>query len=132
MELLSKSSGKWQNVIAVTVSHVFGKRIIITEKTIGELLYLDHREGIRIRGRNEKDDFISKVINKEIFTDFEPTKPSSEYKSLSLVPKLKIWYWILLTCINPEPLNIHHDYINADQKYFLYHLQNKDKLCLPS
>src|ERR1044072_2567852 len=71
------------------VSHVFGKRIVITEKTIGELLCLDHREGIRIRGRDEKDDFISKVINKEIFTDFEPAKPSSEYKSLSLVPKLK-------------------------------------------
>src|ERR1044072_5800806 len=42
------------------VSHVCGKRVIITEKTIGELLCLDHREGIRIRGRNEKDDFISK------------------------------------------------------------------------
>src|ERR1044072_8319830 len=114
------------------VSHVFGKRIVITEKTIGELLCLDHREGIRICGRDEKDDFISKVINKEIFTDFESTKPSSEYKSLSLVPKLKIWYRILLTCINPKPLNIHHDHINADQKYFLYHLQNKDKLCLPT
>src|ERR1044072_3691123 len=74
------------------VSHVFGKRIIIIEKTIGELLCLDHREGIRIRGRNEKDDFISNVINKEIFTDFEPTKPPSEYKSISLVPKLRIWY----------------------------------------
>ena len=100
-------------------------------KTIGDLFFLDHREGIRIHGRNE-DDFISNVINKEIFTDFEPSKPSSEYKSLSLVPKLTIWYRILLTCINPKPLNIHHDHINADQKYFLYHLQNKDKLCLPS
>src|ERR1044072_6795628 len=79
------------------VSHVFGKRIVITEKTIGELLCLDHSEGIRIRRRDEKDEFISKVINKEIFTNFEPTKPSSEYKSLSLVPKLKIWYRILLT-----------------------------------
>src|ERR1044072_7110245 len=113
------------------VSHVFRKRIIITEKTIGDLFFLDHREGIRIHGRNE-DDFISNVINKEIFTDFEPSKPSSEYKSTSLVPKLRIWYRILLTCINPEPLDTHSDYINADQKYFLYHLQSKDKLCLPT
>src|ERR1044072_9098352 len=45
------------------VSHVFGKRIVITEETIGDLFFLDHREGIRIRGRKE-DDFISKVINK--------------------------------------------------------------------
>src|ERR1044072_2957654 len=81
------------------VSHVLGKRIIITEKTIGELLGLNHREGIRIGGRSDQDDFINMVVNKEIFTDFEPTKPSSEYKTLTLVPKLKIWHRILLTCI---------------------------------
>src|ERR1044072_3505225 len=114
------------------VSHILGKRIIITEETLGKLFCLDHREGIRIGGRNEKDEFISKVINKEIFTDFDPTKPPSEYKSTSLVPKLRIWYRILLTCINPKPLDLHHDHINADQKYLLYHLQNKDKLCLPA
>ena len=114
------------------VSHVFGKRIIITEKTIGDLLCLDHREGIRTGGRNEKDEFIDKVINKEIFRDFDPTKPSSKYKSISLVPMLRIWYRILLTCINPKPLNLHPEHLNADQKYFLYHLKNKDKLCLPA
>src|ERR1044072_7869044 len=45
---------------------------------------------------------------------------------------LKIWYRILLTCINPKPLNLHPDHLNADHKYFLYHLKNKDKLCLPA
>ena len=60
------------------VSHILGKGIIITEETLGKLICLDHREGIRIGGRNEKDNFISKVINKEIFIDFEPTKPSSK------------------------------------------------------
>src|ERR1044072_6720676 len=114
------------------VSHVHGKRIIITEKTIGELLCLDHNKGIRIRGRNENNDFIRNVIDKEIFIDFDPTKPSSEYKSISLVPKLRIWHRILLTCINPTPLNLHPDHLNADQKYFLYHIKNKDKLCLPA
>src|ERR1044072_5544409 len=114
------------------VSHECGKRVIITKKSIGELLGLDHREGIRIYGRDEKDEFIDKVINKEIFRDFEPTKPASEYKSISLVPKLRIWFQILLTCINPKPLNPHPEHLNADQKYFLYHLKNKDKLCLPA
>src|ERR1044072_2313124 len=114
------------------VSHICGKRVIITEKTIGELLCLDHNKRIRIRGRNENNDFISNVINKEIFTDFDPSKPPSEYKSISLVLKLRIWYQILLTCINPKPLNLLPENLNADQKYFLYHLKNKDKLCLPA
>src|ERR1044072_4250330 len=114
------------------VSHFLGKRIIITEKTIGELFGLNHREGIRIGGRNDKEEFINMVVNKEIFTDFESTKPSSEYKPLTLVPKLRIWHQILLTCINPRPPNLYHDYINANQKCFLYHLQNQDKLCLPA
>src|ERR1044072_8529011 len=113
------------------VSHVLGRRIIITEKTIGDLFLLDHREGIRIHGSNE-DDFICNVINKAIFKDFEPSKLSSEYKPTSLVPMLRIWHRIFLTCINPVPLDTHSDLINADQKYFLYHLQKKDKLCLPT
>src|ERR1044072_189223 len=108
------------------VSHDSGKRVIITEKTIGDLLGLDHREGIRIGGRNEKDEFISNVIDTEIFIDLDPTKPTSEYKSISLVPKLRIWYQILINCINPKPLNLISENLNADQKYFLYHLKNKD------
>src|ERR1044072_3086693 len=114
------------------VSHVRGKRIIITEKTIGELLCLDHTKGIRIRGRNENNDFISNVIDKEIFIDLNPTKPPSEYKSISLVPKLRIWYQILINCIIPKPLNLLAENLNADQKYFIYHIKNKDKLCLPA
>src|ERR1044072_6482157 len=73
------------------VSHVLGKRIIITEKTIGHLLSLSHREGMRISGRNDKGNFVDKVVNKKIFTDFESTKPSSSYKPQTLVPKLRIW-----------------------------------------
>jgi hypothetical protein len=114
------------------VSHVHGKRIIITEKTIGELLCLDHNKGIRIRGRNKNNDFVSNVINKEIFIDFDPSKPPSEYKSISLVPKLRIWYQILINCINPKPLNLLSENLNADQKYFLYHIKKRDKLCLPA
>src|ERR1044072_6959259 len=113
------------------VSHVLGKCIIITKKTIGQLLSLNHREGIRISGRNDKREFVNKVVNKKIFTDFEPTKLSSAYKPQTLVPRLRIWHRILLTCINLRPLNFSPHYINANQKCLLYHLQNKDKLCLP-
>src|ERR1044072_3426245 len=112
------------------VSHICGKRVNITEKTIGELLCLDHNKGIRICGRNENNDFISNVIDKEIFIDLDPTKPPSEDKSISLVPKLRIWYQILINCINPKPLNLLSENLNADQKYFIYHIKNKDKLCL--
>src|ERR1044072_6935772 len=114
------------------VSHVLGKRIIITEKIIGQLLDLNHREGIRISGRNDKGKFVSTVVNKEIFTDFDPTKPSSEYNPQTLVPKLRIWHRILLTCINPRRLTFSSDHINANQKCIMYHLQNNDKLCLPA
>src|ERR1044072_1329041 len=114
------------------VSHVLGKRIIITEKTIGQLIGLNHREGIRISGRNDKGGFINRVVNKKIFTDFDPTKLSSAYKPQTLLPKLRIWHRILLTCINPRPLNFSPDYINANQKCILYPLQNKNKLCLPA
>ena len=72
------------------------------------------------------------MIDKEIFIDLDPTKPTSEYKSISLVPKLRIWYQILINCINPKPLNLHPEHLNADQKYFLHHIKNKDKLCLPA
>src|ERR1044072_7684175 len=51
------------------VSHVLGKRIIITEKAISKLLGLNHREGIRINGRENKSKFISTTVNKMIFTD---------------------------------------------------------------
>src|ERR1044072_7212809 len=114
------------------VSHVLGKRFIITEQTIGELLGLNHREGIRIGGRSDKEEFINSVVNKKIFIDLGSTEQSSEFKPLALVPKLRIWHRILLTCINPRPLNLYSDYLNGNQKYFLYHLLNNDKLCLPA
>src|ERR1044072_1608256 len=87
------------------VSHVLGKRIIISEKTIGELFGLNHRSEEHTSERNDKGKFINKVVNKKIFTDFECTKPSSPYKPQTLVPKLRNWHRILLTCINPRPLN---------------------------
>ena len=114
------------------VSHVLGKRIIITKQTIGELLGLNHQEGVRIGGRSDKDEFINSVVNKKIFLDFGSTEQSSEYKPTTLMPKLRIWHRILLTCINPRPLNLYSDYLNANQMCFLYHLQNNDKLCLPA
>src|ERR1044072_660223 len=114
------------------VSHVLGIRIISTEQTIGELFGLNHREGIKIGGRSDKEEFINSVVNKKIFIDLDSTEQSSEYKPLTLMPKLRIWHRILLTCINHRPLNLYSDYLNAHHKYFRSHLQNNDKLCLPA
>ena len=65
------------------VSHVLGKRIIITEKTIGQLIGLNHREGIRISGRNDKGGFINRVLNRKSSLTSNP--PSSH---LRINPKL--------------------------------------------
>src|ERR1044072_3235835 len=65
------------------VSHVLGKRIIITEKTIGQLIGLNHREGIRISGRNDKGGFINRVLNRKSSLTSNP--PSSH---LRISPRL--------------------------------------------
>ena len=70
------------------VSHVLGKRIIITEKTIAQLLGLPHLGGKRIYGKDNTHPFVRTIINKELFSDFDPKK--KEYKVKNLFPKLRI------------------------------------------
>ena len=89
------------------VSHVLGERIIITEKSIAQLLGLQHLGGKRILGKDIKSSFVKNTIHKEIFTY------SSSDKAKSLIPKLRIWHKILLGCINPRPSTSSSDYINA-------------------
>src|ERR1044072_142068 len=67
------------------VSHVLGERLMITEKSIAQLLNLPHLGGKRILGKDIKSSFVKNTINKEIFTDF------SSDKAKSLIPKLRIW-----------------------------------------
>src|ERR1044072_9088430 len=111
------------------VSHV-GKRIIITEKTIAQLLGLTHLAGKRIYGKENKSSFVRKTIDKELFSDFDPQK--KEYKVKTLFPKLRIWHKVILGCINPRPSTSSSDYINANQKYIMYYLIKHEKICLPS
>ena len=112
------------------VSHVLGKRIIITEKTIAQLLGLTHLEGLRVHGK-EKDMSTAarNFLNKELYTDYSPEK--TDYKLKTLHPKLRTWHRIILGCINPRPSTNSADYINTNQKYMLYCLKKHKKLCLP-
>src|ERR1044072_8539168 len=112
------------------VSHVLGQRIIITEKTIAQLLGLPHLGGKRIYGKDNKHPFVRTIIHKELFSNF--TSERTEYKTKTLYPKLRIWSKIILGCINPRPSTSSSDYVNANQKYMLYYLINHDKICLPS
>jgi hypothetical protein len=112
------------------VSHVLGQRIIITEKTIAQLLGLPHLSGKRIYGKENKCPFVRNTINKELFSDFSPEK--TDYKTKTLYPKLRTWHKIILGCINPRPSTNFSDYINANQKYILYYLIKHEKIYLPS
>jgi hypothetical protein len=114
------------------VSHVLGIRIIITEKYIAQLLGLNHREGLRVHGK-EKDmpTAARNFLHKELYEDYSPEKPKSEYKVKTLFAKLRAWHKIILGCINPRPPTNSADYINTNQKYMLYCLVKSKKLCLP-
>jgi hypothetical protein len=112
------------------VSHVLGHRIVITEKTIAQLLTLPHLGGKRIQGKDNKSSHVRKVINKEIFSNFSSDK--KEYKAKDFIPSCRTWHKIILGCINPRPFTSSSDYINANQKYMLYYLMKHDRICLPS
>src|ERR1044072_1510736 len=70
------------------VSHVLGKKIVITEKTIAQLLGLKHKEGIRI---SEKEKNISAMLknslNHALYT--EKAIEDSEYTVKTLQPELR-------------------------------------------
>src|ERR1044072_6804199 len=114
------------------VSHVLERRIIITEKYIAQLLGLNHRERLRVYGK-EKDMPTAawNFLHKELYDDYSPEKLKSEYKVKTLFSRLRAWHKIILGCINPRPPTNSVDYINTNQKYMLYCLLKKKKLCLP-
>src|ERR1044072_1565818 len=52
------------------VSHVLGKKIIITEKIITQLLGLSHGEGIKISGKDKKiSEASKKFLNSNLYTE---------------------------------------------------------------
>ena len=113
------------------VSHVLGRRIVITEKSIAELLGLGHLQGLRVH-RKEKDMHAGAInfLHKELYSDYSPEK-QKKYKVKTLLPKLRAWHRIILGCLNPRPPTNSADYINTTQKYMLYCLKKNKKLCLP-
>src|ERR1044072_8476393 len=114
------------------VSHVLGRRIIITEESIALLLGLPKSEGLRVQGK-EKDMPKGAInfLHKELYSDYSPEKPRKEYKVKTLLPKFRAWHRIILGCINPRPPNSSDDYINGNLKYMLHCLIKHKKLCLP-
>src|ERR1044072_2432264 len=112
------------------VSHVLGKKNIITEKTIAQLLGLKHKEGIRISGKEKNiSEMLKNSLNHALYT--EKAIEDSEYTVKTLQPELRIWHRIILGCINPRFSTNSADYINNHQKFMLYCLKKNKKICLP-
>src|ERR1044072_7079024 len=112
------------------VSHVLGKKVVITEKLIARLLELNHREGKVIAGK-EKDmsDEERNVLNSYLYKGYK--KDEFVYPLKSLRPPLRAWFRIIISCITPRPSGNSADYINIHQKYMLYCLCTDKKICLP-
>src|ERR1044072_4107162 len=107
-------------------------KIVITEKSIAELLGLPHLQGLRVHGKeSDLPDEAINLVHKEIYADYAPEKPKKQYKVKTLQPKFRAWHKILLGCLNPRPHTSSADYININQKYYLYCLKKGKKLCLP-
>src|ERR1044072_5603903 len=112
------------------VSHVLGRKVVVTEKLIARLLQLNHREGIVIAGK-EKDmsDTDRNVLISYLYKGFE--KNVFSYPLKSLRPPLRAWFRIIMSCITPRPSGNAADYVNIHQKYMLYCLCTDQKICLP-
>lgn len=113
------------------VSHVLGRRIVITEISIAKLLKMEKLRGRQIHGVDNKSALIKSQINKEICTTYNEQRADSNYKFKDLHPNLKVWQKIILTYIHPRPLQNSKDYFNATQKYILYSLKTRQPGCLP-
>ena len=110
--------------------YVMNRKIVITEKSIADLISHDGK-GKRIHSAKitaKREVVISPVIFKEE-TNFEDDKgPSAK----DLTRNLRVWFKIILGCINHKPSTYSYDYINTCQKFMLFFLEKGVKLRLPS
>jgi hypothetical protein len=114
------------------VSHVLGRKIIITEESIAQLLGLRHLDGKRFHVKDsDLSDAMTNFLHSILYSDYSPEKEKKKYKVKTLKPKFRAWHKIILGCINPRPLSNSADYINMNQKYMLYCLDKKKKISLP-
>lgn len=106
------------------------RNIVITEKPIADLIDHDGK-GKRFHSATiiaERDVDISLVIFK-VETNFTDEKgPSAK----DLTNNLRVWFKIILGCINHMPSTNSYDYINTRQKIMLFLLKKGVKLGLPS
>ncbi|XP_057445377.1 uncharacterized protein LOC130737580 [Lotus japonicus] len=110
------------------VSHILGRRIVITERSIAQLLGMDQVKAKRFQSVDNKMSGIRKTVNKELFGNWQLKK--TEYKASDLYANLRVWFKIILTCINPRPLTSSSDYICTTQKVMLYFIKKKLSLWL--
>lgn len=111
-------------------SYVMNRKMVITEKSIANLIGHDGK-GKRVHSATisaKRDTDISLVIFKE-GTNFADEKGPSEK---DLTNNLRVWFKIILGCINHIPSTNSSDYINTCQKIMLFLMEKGVKLGLPS
>lgn len=106
------------------------RKIVINEKSIADLIGHDGK-GKRFHSATitaKRDADISLVIFQEgiNFTD------EKGLSAKDLTSNLRVWYMIILGCINHRPSTNNSNYINTRQKIMLFLLENGVKLGLPS
>lgn len=106
------------------------RKIVITEKSIADLIGHDGK-GERVHSVTisaKRDASITPVIFKE-GTNFADEKGLS---SKDLTKNLRVWFKIILGCINHIPSTTSSYYINNRQKIIMFLLEKGVKLGLPS
>ncbi|XP_057452203.1 uncharacterized protein LOC130744024 [Lotus japonicus] len=111
------------------VSHVLGKKIIISKRSIALLLGGETIKGYRFQTNDSKSKKVKDNINSVLYANWKSGK--SDYKTKDLHPDLRIWHKIMLNCLNPRPSGSSPDYINFNQKVMMFFIKTNQKICLP-
>lgn len=111
-------------------SYVMNRKIVITKKSIEDLIGHDGK-GKRVHSATitaKRDADISPVISKEETNFADEKGPSAK----DLTRNLRVWFKIILGCINHRTSTNSSDNINIRQKIVLFLLEKGVKLGLPS
>lgn len=106
------------------------KKIVITEKSIADLIGHDGK-GKRVHSVTitaKRDVVIYLVIFKEETNFVDEKGPNTK----ELTRNLRVWFKIILGCINHRPSTNNSDYINTRKKSMLFLLEKGVNLGLPS
>ncbi|XP_057443940.1 uncharacterized protein LOC130736110 [Lotus japonicus] len=111
------------------VSHVLGKKIIISKRSIALLLGGETIKGSRFQTNDSKSKKFKENLNSVLYVSWRSTK--SDYKKKDLHPDLRILHKIMLNCLNTRPSGSSPDYINFTTKVMMFFIKTKQKICLP-